>query len=569
MSRQLWGAQAASLQSPAACRRHFFSAGCRKAQAGSLRSPELTRRLSWILALTLVLVCAFARGADESSLTAATVVVYNADAPGSAELAKFYAQKRGIARDHLVPLHCAKDEEIGRGQYDTTIAGPLRAAFIKKHWWVLLDDENPQLGVMSSSIHFVALMKGVPLKIRSTTDYPGDKRAAPPTDRNEASVDSELTTLARYSRQISGPLNNPYFQSHSPIATFGDSTLLLVCRLDAPTVETVRRMIVDSIAAERNGLWGRAYVDEAKNTSPGFEVGDKWLEGIIGQLHKVGIPVVEENTPAVFPTGFPLSDCALYYGWYAGSVTGPFTQPDFRFLPGAVAVHIHSFSAATLLDANANWVAPLLTKGAAASLGNVYEPYLQLTANLDIFNDRLLNGFTLAESAYMSLRAISWAAVVVGDPLYRPYASWSHPDSKKDVPKSVARWKMYHEFALKNSDKPDAEYRTLARQVASRSENCPMLEDLGLMEAHDANWTEATNYFQQVRACYSTRDDILRVVLEEADAWIKQENPKHALALIRNALRIVPDGPTADLLRRKENELSPPTPTPTPTPLAP
>jgi uncharacterized protein (TIGR03790 family) len=500
----------------------------------------------------------------DDSLAKSTVVVFNADAPGSAALAKFYAHKRGIPRDHLIELHCAAEEEIGRGQYDSTIAEPIRAAFVQNHWWVLIDDDAPDRGIMSSSIRFVALIKGVPLKIRSTMNYPGDKTSNTPTDRNEASVDSELTLLARFSRHISGPISNPYFQSHSAITGFGDSSLLLVCRLDAPTDETVQRMIVDSIATEKSGLWGRAYVDQSRNTSPGFEIGDKWIQAISGQLHKVGIPVVEEETPAVFGNGFPISDCALYYGWYAGSVTGPFAQPDFRFVPGAVAVHIHSFSAATLIDPNANWVGPLLTKGAAASLGNVYEPYLQLTAHLDIFNDRLLHGFTLAESAYMSHRGLSWMSVVVGDPLYRPYASWSQLDSKKDASKTASSWKLYHQFAIKNADKSDAEYRTLARQAASRSANCPMLEDIGLMMAHDANWAEATSYFQQVRACYTKREDILRVVLEEANAWIKQENPKQALALIRNALRVVSESPTAELLRQMERELAPPTPSPSP-----
>lgn len=500
----------------------------------------------------------------EQPLADSTIVVFNADVAESAALARFYAQKRGIARDHLIGLHCSVDEEIGRAQYDSTIAEPIRVACIKNRWWVLLDDDVPERGILSSSIRFVVLIKGIPLKIRSTTDYPGDKPGNPPADRNEASVDSELTVLARFSRQISGPLTNPYFQSHSPIVAFGDSSLLLVCRLDAPTAETVRRMIVDSIAAEKAGLWGRAYVDLAKNTTPGFEVGDKWLEEVTGQLHKVGIPVVEDDAPAVFAAGFPVSDCALYYGWYAGGVAGPFTQPDFRFVPGAVAVHIHSFSAATLRDANANWVAPLLTKGAAASLGNVYEPYLQLTANLNVFNDRLLHGFTLAESAYMSHRGVSWMGVVIGDPLYRPYASWLQADSKKDVSKTASVWKAYHDFAVENSGKPDAEYRTLARQMASRSANCPMLEDIGLMVAHEGNWTDAAGYFQQVRACYTKRDDLLRAVLEEANAWIKQENPKQALAVIRNALRIISDGPTADLLSQKERELSPLTPTASP-----
>jgi hypothetical protein len=40
----------------------------------------------------------------EKSLAPATIVVFNKDVPESVELAKFYAEKRGIARDHLVAL---------------------------------------------------------------------------------------------------------------------------------------------------------------------------------------------------------------------------------------------------------------------------------------------------------------------------------------------------------------------------------------------------------------------------------------------------------------------------------
>jgi hypothetical protein len=67
-------------------------------------------------------------------------------------------------------------------------------------------------------------------------------------------------------------------------------------------------------------------------------------------------------------------------------------------------------------------VAPLVTRGAAATTGNVYEPYLDLTPHLDVLNERLLQGFTFAESVYMSLKVLSWMTTVVGDPLYRPFA---------------------------------------------------------------------------------------------------------------------------------------------------
>src|SRR5204863_9160895 len=99
-------------------------------------------------------------------------------------------------------------------------------------------------------------------------------------------------------------------------------------------------------------------------------------------------------------------------------------------------VHIHSFSASTLHDEHAYWAGPLVSKGAAATIGNVYEPYLQLTSHLNVFSDRLLHGFTFAESAYMSMQTVSWMSVMVGDPLYRPYGTWLEIDQKRDDEKA-------------------------------------------------------------------------------------------------------------------------------------
>jgi len=221
----------------------------------------------------------------------------------------------------------------------------------------------------------------------------------------------------------------------------------------------------------------------------------------------------------------------------------------------------------TLRDPNAFWVAPLLEHGAAATLGNVYEPYLQFTAHLNIFNDHLLHGFTFAESAYSSIAVVSWMSVMVGDPLYRPYASWLQLEAATDSGKTDS-WKMYHDFAVQNFSNASAQYRSLARQAALRARNCPMLEDLGLMEAGDGNFAGATNYFGQVRDCYSTRDDILRVILEEADAWNKLKKPKRGIELLRTALRVSGNAPAAPLLRSKEQELRGALTTPTPGPRA-
>ena len=523
-------------------------------------------RSSLVLGIVLMLVIDLRA---EQPLAASTIVVYNKAALDSPELARFYAQQRGIASDHILGLTCSTDEEITREEYDANIAGPLRDTFKTRKWWTVRETSEQQTAVMTTSIRFVAVIKGVPLKIKPREGpYPGDQSAGGPvSSRNEASVDSELASLGLFSRQISGPLRNPYFQSFKTIGDVDNPVLLLVCRLDAPKAETVRRMIVDSIATEKRGLWGRAYVDGARETAAGYAVGDQWLAEIPVQLHKVGVPVVYDNSPAVFPDGYPMTDCALYYGWRTEKAAGPFAQPEFRFSPGAIAVHIHSFSAMTLRDPNANWVAPLLSRGAAASLGNVYEPYLRLTAHLNIFNDRLLNGFTFAESAYSSIEVLSWMSVMVGDPLYRPYGSWLQIETAADSSKKDS-WKMYHDFAVQNFSNASAQYRSLARQAASRVHNCPMLEDLGLMEIGDGNLAAATSYFGEARTCYSNRDDILRVVIEEADAWSKLKKPKRGIDLLRSTLRVASDAPAAPLLRNLEQELRgvSTTPTPRPTP---
>src|SRR6187551_2220733 len=147
----------------------------------------------------------------EIPLPSATIVVYNSEVPESVTLAKFYAEKRGIARDHLVALRCPVEEEITRGQYDTSIRDPLREVFRERDWWQTTG-EGAETRVTTSSIKFVALMKGMPLKVHTAEAYPGDKvMPGPIGGRNEASVDSELVVLARFAPQISGAINNPYF----------------------------------------------------------------------------------------------------------------------------------------------------------------------------------------------------------------------------------------------------------------------------------------------------------------------------------------------------------------------
>src|SRR5437868_14124184 len=225
----------------------------------------------FLLVFVLVIVLVIGpRAFSQGSLPAQTIVVFNTAVADSEALAKFYGAKRGIADDHLVGLDCPPQEGMSREEYDATIAEPLRKIFEERQWWHVHEAPDGEKRVQTLGIHFVALIRGMPLKIQPvTTAYPGDTPGGGPIQsRNEASVDSELSVLGLFTRQISGVVPNPYFQGFRPVAEVTAAPLLLVTRLDAPgSAATVRRMIVDAVEAEKNGLWGRAFVDGSHETS--------------------------------------------------------------------------------------------------------------------------------------------------------------------------------------------------------------------------------------------------------------------------------------------------------------
>jgi hypothetical protein len=179
--------------------------------------------------------------------------------------------------------------------------------------------------------------------------------------------------------------------------------------------------------AETNGLWGRAYIDSRGITNGGYKVGDDWMRATANIVRKLGFETELDEKPTTFPVGFPMSQIAIYAGWYEQSVTGPFTQPQMEFMPGAFAYHLHSFNARVLRSPTDYWTGPLLAKGATITFGSVEEPYLTGTPDFATFCSRLIFfGFSFGEAAYTAQNVLSWQTIAVGDPLYRPY--WRGPD---------------------------------------------------------------------------------------------------------------------------------------------
>lgn len=459
---------------------------------------------------------AFAR----DKLSDATIVLFNANDPESEGLAGYYAQKRDIPPDRVVGLSCPSSEEISRADFNTTIAAPLRKKMEAKGWWKMLRGPSGQKSVVQTSIRFVAIMRGVPLKIRADASIP-PPQGAPNipeaiSSRNEASVDSEISALGLPNWKPASVIENPYFGRFTQI--LDDSVfpgMLLPARLDGPTASMVRAMIDDSLMVEKEGLWGWAYIDGRDITNGGYTEGDNWMRNLVEILRQRGVPTIFDNLPSTFGDQFPITDAAVYFGWYAGDVNGPFARQDFRFKPGAVAVHLHSYSANTLRSTTTNWCGPLIARGVAATLGNVYEPYLSLTANLDIFQDRLMSGLTLAESAHMSMRALSWMGVVIGDPLYRPYAVWNQFYDPRNRPPNP--WRRFRSITL-NAKGNLLDAVIPLHEAARETRDGMFLEALGAAQFDVKNAAASVNSFRDAQALTTNNEVYRRLEIETAEA---------------------------------------------------
>ena len=161
-------------------------------------------------------------------------------------------------------------------------------------------------------------------------------------------------------------------------------------------------MIDDTLYAENNRLAGLAVVDTRGLTDPkdAYTAGDVWLRNSRDMLVRDGWHIKFDDSPDVLPASDPLNQVAIYLGWYHDGAIGPWVTPPNRFVRGAIAYHLHSFSASTLRSDTVGWAGRLIAHGAAATMGTVYEPYLALTPHEDIFSRRLLQGDYFAEAAY-------------------------------------------------------------------------------------------------------------------------------------------------------------------------
>jgi uncharacterized protein (TIGR03790 family) len=368
-----------------------------------------------------------------SGLGNSAVVVYNSEMPKSKEVAMHYARLREVPDNQVIGLPMEKTETISRAQFETSIYKPLyqffkdQELFETEYEIVPATRERPGTifqNLIKSKIRYLVLCYGVPVRIKEDDALvePAEEAMRVELRYNRAAVDHELSWFGRDPKRVTlaGPIENPVFGTQKATEIKPENGVMIVGRLDGPSVEIAKGLVDKAMQAEEEGLWGRAYFDARGLKTGSYLQGDTWIRNAAQLVARAGFETVLDDQSKTFAASDPLSHIAFYAGWYAAHVSGPFQRDEVEFMPGAIAYHLHSYSASILRTSDKHWAGPLLKKGATATMGCVYEPYLGATPDIGVFFERLLMGFSFGEAAYASQRVLSWQTTVVGDPLYHP-----------------------------------------------------------------------------------------------------------------------------------------------------
>ncbi len=444
------------------------------------------------------------------------VVVYNADSVLSSKSAQRYALLRGIPPEQVVALSDVKTGHIARIVYEEKIRKPLIEAG-QRHGWRWPSSHS----LAGKRILAMVLMPDLPLGI-TATPRPKDAPRPPKMQEDNASVDSELMLLGA-THPAAGALVNPCYEKEISLGR-DLPPVLAVCRIDGPDAACVNRMIEDPPKVERRGLWGWTVVDQG---GP-YKEADNWMADIAKQAEAEGKPLFHETSKARLAEAFPLmTDTAVYFGWYTQFADGPFkveTPGDFRFAPGAVAVHLHSLSAYSVKDPK-RWVGALLSRGAAVTAGNVFEPYLGTSLHFDIFYNRLMKGCSVAEAMLMATPVTSWQCIVLGDPLYRPFAAVNQG----------AETHVHAEWKRMRRDYGDelSKLRRAVRKRESQPGGAELAEMLAWYCLEHHCMSDAAEYFATACGRYTDLRDRTRVLIMVASVFAADGKKERALSVLK------------------------------------
>ena len=473
------------------------------------------------------------------------VVVYNRNLPDSKAVAMCYARMRHVPEKQIYGFALTTDEVISREDFHDLLQVPLAEKLAANGLWKFGTISLPGTNgaphtiqcVVASKIRYAVLCYGVPLRIAPDPDLdePVDPSVPALFHGNGASVDSELAwlPLIKNHERLSGPMRNWAYGTTNAATLNPTNGILLVARLDGPTADVAMGLVKKSLQAEQDGLWGRAYFDARGLTNSTYALGDEWILGSAELCSQLGFDTIVDDKPETFPADFPMSQIAIYAGWYAQDADGPFAQPTVEFMPGAFAYHLHSFSAATLRSTVKNWCGPLLAKGATCTMGCVDEPSIQFTPNIPFFLSRwTLYQFTFGEAAWAAQSALSWQTTVIGDPLYRPFGTEPKVLSAEllRAHSPLIEWSYLRAVngALARST-PLSECENFLENLPYTQTSAVLTEKLAELCDGQGKPESAIDYYQRALNLKPSPEQRIRLRLELAREFLQQNNTAGAI----------------------------------------
>jgi uncharacterized protein (TIGR03790 family) len=488
------------------------------------------------------------------------IVIYNKNLPESKGVAEYYAAKRGVPKSQIFGFSVTTNEEMSRIEFRDELQRPLSKLLEKDKLWSTGSWMAPAISnqpahvewrILESKIRYAVLCYGIPLRIAEDPNLKekGLENVRPEMRRNVAAVESELATLPLLENRlpIGGPLRNWTYGATNSGAFNPTNSILMVTRLDGPSAAIARGLVDKAITAENEGLWGRAYFDLRSISDPGFKIGDEWIHNAADICKRLGFETVVDENPSTFPANFPMSQIAIYAGWYAEHACGPFALPRVEFMPGAFAYHLHSFSASTIRSTTQRWVGPLLAKGATITMGSVDEPYLTGTPDVSVFLPRLIfQGFTFGEAAYASQSVLSWQTTCVGDPLYRPFGKSPEVLHQQLTAKTnqLVEWSFLRLVNLNlATGKPVAEGITFLEQLPATKTSPVLSEKLGDLYAQQGKPSSSVHAYQEALKLNPSPQQRIRLYLGMGEKLLALNQEKDAYECYQNLLHDAPEYP--------------------------
>lgn len=357
----------------------------------------------WILAFASAVISPVIAA---TSGPANVLVVVNDDSPASRSIAEYYVSRRAIPKQNVCHIRVKETESISRDDYNRLIASPMGKCL--------------KSGNLVESILYIVTTLGTPLRVSGSYSMNG----------TYAAVDSELTLLYselhNVTHSLEGPLTNPFHRQREATFRHPQFPIYLVTRLAAYDVAQVKALIDRSIGPKNAGKFVidlRSSVEE-----PG---GDEWLRNAAILLPADRV-LLEESEKVLYGAKQVIG----YASWGSNDSARKERRLRFEWLPGAIATEYVSTSGRTFAKPPETWnlgtwrdqkswfsgspqslTADLIADGATGAAGHVDEPYLQFTPRPDYLLPAYFSGRNLAESYYLSIPALSWQNIVIGDPL--------------------------------------------------------------------------------------------------------------------------------------------------------